>query len=105
VHLLRPFAKRSELFDGLRKFLGSHLNLIEQSDVFNRDHRLVSERSNQVDLLLVEWLNPISRHEQHPDRNMLSHEWDGEGSAPASNARGLLELIFWIAHYIGDLHR
>ena len=98
VYGLRHLAKRAQLSDRLRKLLSSRLNLIEQSGVLNRDHRLVSKGSNQLDLLLVEWLNPISRHEQHPDRSILSHEGDARRRSPAANVRGFFELIFRIAH-------
>src|SRR5262249_1757751 len=51
---------------------------------------VVSKGSNQIDLLLSERLDLISRHEQHADWRVLSHEGDAECRTEAANGRRFL---------------
>ena len=47
-------------------------DLVEQTDVFDRDHRLVGERGDESNLLLSEWLHALTRQYDHADRLILS---------------------------------
>ena len=37
------------------------LHFVEQADVLDRDHGLVGESGDEIDLLLREWLDPLPR--------------------------------------------
>ena len=51
AHRLTDFAQRLELADRLRELGGARLQFHEQSDVLDRDHRLIGERLQQCDLV------------------------------------------------------
>ena len=52
---------------GLAQLPRARLYLLEQPDVLDRDHRLVSEGRNQIDLLCVNGFDLIARQRDHAD--------------------------------------
>jgi hypothetical protein len=64
VDRLADFAKRLQLFDRLREFARACLHLVEQPHVLDCDHRLVGEGRDQVDLLLRERINEVTREQE-----------------------------------------
>ena len=48
------------------------LNFVEQTHVFNGDHRLVGEGGHQLYLLFGKRLDPLSRDCDHADRHLLA---------------------------------
>jgi len=102
---LEHFGRCCLLLKGFTQLSRSHLFSLEQPCVLDGDYRLIGEGSNKVDLLLIEWFNPVSRHEHYADWSILSHEGDGKGGTSAAQACGFLELIVLVAHHVRDLHR
>jgi hypothetical protein len=62
----------------LRELLALVLNFVEQPHIFDRDHRLVGEGREQLDLLWRERSLRDTSHHQHPNGGTLPHEGDGE---------------------------
>jgi hypothetical protein len=54
---LADFAERTQLFDRLGEFPSPRLHLVKQAHVLDRDHGLVGESGDQVDLPLCERLD------------------------------------------------
>src|SRR5215468_1689422 len=52
VYRLGDLAERPQLLDGLRELARARLHLVEQPYVLDRDHRLVGEGLDQLDLLI-----------------------------------------------------
>ena len=52
---MADLAERPELLDRARELPRARLHLVEQPHVLDRDHRLVGEGFEQLDLLLGEW--------------------------------------------------
>src|SRR5262249_25167087 len=74
VDRLADLAKRLQLFDRLREFAGARLHLVEQPHVLDRDHRLVGEGGEQLDLSVGERAHQTSRQDAHADRRSFAHE-------------------------------
>ena len=58
---LGDLAEGAQLLDRLRKLARARLHLVEQPHVLDRDHRLVGEGGDQLDLLFGEWPNLLTR--------------------------------------------
>ena len=54
VDRLGDLAERAQLLDRLRELARARLHLVEQPHVLDRDHRLVGEGGDQLDLLVGE---------------------------------------------------
>jgi hypothetical protein len=61
---------------------------LEQSGVLDRDHRLVGEGSDQLDLFLGERSYGGALQEEHADWDALSKKWHAEDWAKASQPCG-----------------
>src|SRR5262245_14448880 len=59
---------RGLLLQRLKKLARPRLHLVEQSHVLDRDHRLVGEGRDQIDLLLREWVNDITGEQEYTYR-------------------------------------
>jgi hypothetical protein len=75
------FRGRGLLLQRLGELAGARLHLLEQPHVLDRDHRLVGEDRNEIDLLLGEWINRSPAQEQCADGNSLAQEWNAEYGA------------------------
>ena len=51
----RNLAERAQFLDRLRELARARLHLVEQPHILDRDHRLVGEGGDQLDLLVGEW--------------------------------------------------
>ena len=79
------------------------MDFVEQPHVLDRDHRLVGEGGDQLDLLVGERFHRASRQCNDADRRSFPQQRDAEDGAIAGNFRGLL-WIFRIAPNIGDMN-
>ena len=61
--------------------MGARLHLVEQSHVLDRDHGLIREGGDQLDLLVGERLNGAARQDQHAGRSALAQHWHAEDRA------------------------
>jgi hypothetical protein len=58
--------------EGFREIAGALLDLVEQTHILDRDHGLVGEGGDEIDLLLRERLDPLAGQYDHPDRFVLA---------------------------------
>src|SRR5262245_40179831 len=70
----------------------TRLNLVEQSRVLDRDHRLVSKGRNQRNLLVSEWLHLGATDSNYANRLPSSQQRDGE-SCPETMSKCHLAAI------------
>ena len=52
---VEDFTGRGLVFERLAELAGARLHLVEQPHILDRDHRLVGEGRDQLDLLVGEW--------------------------------------------------
>src|SRR4030095_5567453 len=67
----------------LRERLFLFLQLCEQPDILDRDHRLIGEGLEQGDLLVGEWSGRGAPHGDRPGRDTIAQHWDREATSPA----------------------
>ena len=75
---LEYLAGRGLLLQSLAQLARPRLHFVEQPRVLDRDHRLVSESGDQLDLLLRERLDLRTGEENCADGHSLAHEWHTE---------------------------
>ena len=61
VDNLQHLGSRRLLFEGFAR-------LAQEPRILDRDDRLIGEGSDQFDLPLAEWMNPLTRESENPDR-------------------------------------
>ena len=81
------------LLQRLAELTGACLHLIEQPHVLDRDHRLVGEGLDQLDLLVRERTHCGAREHNRTDHTAFPHERDSEHSAIATNLPPVLHRI------------
>ena len=81
------------------------LHLVEQADVLDRDHRLVGEGGDEVDLLLRERFDALARQHDHADRFVLAQQRHAERRALAGQRGRFMQRVFGISHDIEYLDR
>ena len=77
------------------QLLGSCLNFVEQPRVLDRDHRLVGEGRNQLNLLLGKRLHDTAGQYDNADRGSLAQQRDAEDcpvTAVTRHAQGILGI-------------
>ena len=103
---LEHIGGRGLLLQGLAEIARCVLHLVEQPDILDRDHRLVGEGGDELDLLLGERLDPLARQHDHADR-LRSRAATARRACvrwPASAVR-FMQRVFGISHDIGNLNR
>ena len=63
---------RRLLLQRLRQLARAGLHLVEQTHVFDRDHRLVGKGGDQLDLLVGERPNRLALQDENPDRRFFA---------------------------------
>ena len=85
--------------------LAGGLKLLEQPNVLDRDHRLVGESRDQLDLPIGERLNLRPPQPDHADRHALAQQRHAQHGADLTQPRiGLLRVDVF-APRVHDLHR
>ena len=79
------------------------LDLVEQADISDGDHRLVGKGRDQVDLLLRERLDLRSGQQHGADRRSLAQQRNAEHGAEAADTLGFVFGIFRIGEDVRDL--
>src|SRR5690349_20834999 len=74
---------RRLLLQGLAELARARLHLFEQPRVLNRDHRLVGESGEQIDLILGERFDLRTRQEQSTDRSTLPQQGNSQDGTKA----------------------
>ena len=76
--------RRRLMLQGLAQFCVAFLQLFEQPDILDGDHRLVGEGLYERDLLLGERLDYVVSESNYADWNTFSHQGNGKHSSIAS---------------------
>ena len=77
---LQHLRGRGLLLQRLGKFARARLHLLEQPHILDRDHRLVGEGRNQLDLLVGKWSRRATRdHAMTPIGNPFSQQGHAKG--------------------------
>ena len=105
IHRLADLAERAQLADRLGKLAGAALHLLEQTDVLDRDHRLVGKRLNQLDLLGAEWQGLGACQYQRPNRISFPQQRDGEVGSVLPEFLRFEERVFRVGKNIGNMNR
>ena len=81
------------------------LHVVEQPHVLDRDHRLVGERGEQLDLLVGEWPHRRNATAQHANRSSFAQQGDAEHRSDSPPTSVHLHSVFRIGKHIKDMHR
>ena len=83
------------------ELLRSRLHLVEQPHVLDRDHRLVGEGLDQLDLLVGERLRHRSCHDDHADEISLPQQRHAERCSVAADLLRVKAGVFRVGKDIG----
>ena len=84
---------------------GARLHLVEQPHVLDRDHRLVGEGGDQLDLLVGERPHRCSDQRHDADWDAFAHERDAEHGTNAAEFLHASERIFGISMNVMNMNR
>src|SRR5262249_24755996 len=87
-----------------REIIGTRLQLIEQSHILDRDHRLVGEGVDQLDLLVGKGLHRSPRQRNDADRATLAQQRHRKRGAKSGSLLNVGVGIFGIGQDIGHVH-
>src|SRR5262249_47611653 len=80
------------------------LDFVEQPHVLDRDGRLVSKRTDQLDLLFGEGSRFGPGQSQDANRDAVAQHRHTEHGAEPAQLLGLSPSIFWVGRHIGDMY-
>src|SRR5260370_2050703 len=87
-----------------RKVAGLRLDLIEQSDIFDRDRCLVGKSRDQFDLLLGKRTRLRARQGDYADRNALAQHRNGEHSAETTQSLRFGKEVVGVCLNVGNVN-
>jgi hypothetical protein len=93
------------VFERLLQLRGSCLNLLEQPHILDRDHRLVGEGSDELDLLVSEGPHNAAHQRDYADRHTVAEERNAERRSVFSDPLILQDLVFRIGEAIRKVNR
>src|SRR5262245_53314921 len=101
---LEHVGSRGLLLEGFGEIAGARLDLVEQPHVLDRDHRLVSEGADQLDLFLRErsYLVPCQR--DHANRFSLAQQRYPKHGAQAVPLLYFGVRVFRVSQHVGDMN-
>ena len=105
IHRLADLAERLQLTNRLREFAGPRLHLVEQPHVLDRNHRLVGEGGDQLDLLVGERPHRLALQDDDSDRRSFAQQGNAQHCANAAHFRLFDHLVAWIGEHVGNLDR
>ena len=79
------------------------LLLGQQPRILDRDHRLIGEGADEVDLAAGEWLDPLTREQNDPDRLAFAQQRHSERS-PLLAHHNRFDRIFRIGGHVVLMH-
>ena len=80
------------------------LDLVEQPHVLDRDHRLVGEGRDQLDLLVGERPHLGARQRQDADRDALAQHRNAEHGAKAAQSLRLGQGVVRVGQHVGNVN-
>ena len=102
------FGCRTLLIEGFLKIAGFGLHLVEQPRVLDRDHRLVGEVLDKLNLSLSEWSHLLAVDDDRPNQRALLEHWNGEKGSRSclldgNDSQGLTFSVCRIGFEIRDM--
>jgi hypothetical protein len=73
----------------------------DQPRIFDRDHRLVGEGADQLDLPLAKWLDPLPRQADGADHNALAQQRHAQAGTSSAKGSRLRHIKLWVRSDIG----
>ena len=101
---LADLAERLQLADGLRELARSCLDLVEQAHVLDRDHRLVGEGRDELDLLVRERPHRTARQHDDADRGALAQQRHAQNGAVAGLLLDVAHAVVRVRQDVGDVN-
>ena len=101
---LKHFRGRRLLLQRLRQITRARLNFLEQTNILDGDHRLVSKGGGEIDVSLAERLHSFAGNEQHARHNAFADEGHAQHASHADPAREGAKSVFRIALGVIDEH-
>jgi hypothetical protein len=95
---------RGLLLQRFRELAGACLHLVEQPHVLDRDHRLVGEGSEQLDLLVGKGLHRATSQGDDADRAAFPQQRDTEHGPQSAEFLRLAQDVFGIGRNVRHLH-
>ena len=95
----------SLLLQRLREIASARLQVLEQPDVFDRDHRLVGECRDQFNLLVREGAVLTSRQRKDADGFAVSQQRDTERASKIAAPLIAEALVILVCQEVRDMHR
>ena len=80
------------------------LNFVEQPHVLDRDHRLIGENGDQLDLPLGEWAHGAPRQREHADWRSFTHERHAEHGVHPPELLRFGKLIVRVRLDVENMH-
>ena len=96
--------RRRLLLQCLGQLAGARLHLVEQAHVLDRDHRLVGEGGDQLDLLLGERPDDVARQGDHADHRTAAQQGHAEHGSEFALRLRLEPSELGVFEHVGDVH-
>ena len=90
--------------ESFRQLGRASIDLIEQSNVFDRDDRLVGEGLDELDLLLGERMHRAASQNDDPQDEAVAQQRDAERGPIVPEFLALPQLIFRIGEAVGQMN-
>jgi hypothetical protein len=103
VDRLGHLAERTQLPDRAREIGRARLHFVEQPHVLDRDHRLVGEGTDQLDLLFGERLDDRAHQSDDPHRGTFAQQWDPEHRAIPGDVLQVEQRVLGIGKAIANI--
>src|SRR5262249_18770964 len=101
----KHLGRRRLLLQRLGELARARLHLVEQPHVLDRDHRLVGEGGQQVDLLIGECADGKSSKSEYAYQRSLSHERNTQHGMKSKTLLRLRQRVFRVGSGVLDMHR
>ena len=102
---LQHLRGRGLLLQRLGQLARARLHLVEQPHVLDRDHRLVGEGGDELDLLIGEWAYRLALQDDHADGCSFAQQRNTQHGMKAANSHGFEKSVFGIGLHIHDMDR
>src|SRR5205814_8845937 len=93
---------RGLVFERFLQIARPFVQLVEQSDILDRDNRLVGERFQEIDLLVAKGLLFLADQGDRADRLAVVQHWHRERCIEPALAQTRVGE-FWVGQKIGDM--
>ena len=101
LRLHQTVLRRPQIIEGSGKLSRADLDLVEQTDVFDGDHRLIREASHELDLAIGKWPDVLSRQDEYADGRAFAQQGNTQHGPVISQTLVFRRAVIWIRKDIG----